>query len=272
MIYNRIPVAFGNMRQITGPCINYQYDVKQILVIKGLDLPDYYEVDFCNDGDTQTITMVGTADGVQIPDDFLLTGKKVKAYIVVQGTSEGAVQTRYEVTLPVRSRPARSDIQPTPAEQQQIDELVDALNDGVARSETAAENAEQSAEESDSHAEDSEAWAVGQRKGTDVNPADETYQNNAKYWAGEAEEIGQAKATLAESWAVGGTGTRPGENTDNAKHYAELAAQGAEESGYAWFDVNDEDGHLYIYISDNLSEDVSFSVVEATGHLEVTYS
>ena len=237
MIYNRIPVAFGNMRQITGPCINYQYDVKQILVIKGLDLPDYYEVDFCNDGDTQTITMVGTADGVQIPDDFLLTGKKVKAYIVVQGTSEGAVQTRYEVTLPVRSRPARSDIQPTPAEQQQIDELVDALNDGVARSETAAENAEQSAIESDSRATDA---------GT--------------------------KATLAESWAVGGTGTRPGEDTDNAKHYAELAAQGAEESGYAWFDVNDEDGHLYIYISDNLSEDVSFRIVEATGHLEVTYA
>lgn len=114
---------------------------------------------------------------------------------------------------------------------------MDALNDGVARSETAAENAEQSAIESDSRATD----------------------------AG-------AKATLAESWAVGETGTRPGEDTDNAKHYAELAAQGAEESGYAWFDVNDEDGHLYIYISDNLSEDVSFSVVEATGHLEVTYS
>lgn len=264
MIYNRIPVAFGNMRQITGPCINYQYDVKQILVIKGLDLPDYYEVDFCNDGDTQTITMVGTADGVQIPDDFLLTGKKVKAYIVVQGTSEGAVQTRYEVTLPVRSRPARSDIQPTPAEQQQIDELVGALNDGVARSETAAENAEQSAEESDSHAEDSEAWAVGQRKGTDVDPADETYQNNAKYWAGEADERGKAKATLAESWAVGGTGTRPGEDEDNAKFYAEKAEQGAAEHGWIHFYI-DEDGHL-IYVRTPLV-DLDFKL--ENGHLFV---
>lgn len=131
MIYNRIPVAFGNMRQITGPCINYQYDVKQTLVIKGLDLPEYYEVDFCNEGDAQTITMVGTGDGVQIPDDLLLTGKNVKAYIILAGVDEDAVQTRYEITLPVRSRPARSDIQPTPAEQQQIDELIQRLNEAV---------------------------------------------------------------------------------------------------------------------------------------------
>lgn len=38
-------------------------------------------------------------------------------------------------------------------------------------------------------AEDSEAWAVGQRSGTDVPATDETYHNNAKYWAGQAEQI-----------------------------------------------------------------------------------
>ena len=38
-------------------------------------------------------------------------------------------------------------------------------------------------------AEDSEAWAVGQRGGTDVPSTDETYHNNAKYWAGQAEQI-----------------------------------------------------------------------------------
>lgn len=32
-----------------------------------------------------------------------------------------------------------------------------------------------------------------------------------------------ASATLAESWAVGGTGTRPGENTNNAQYWAEQA-------------------------------------------------
>lgn len=34
-----------------------------------------------------------------------------------------------------------------------------------------------------------------------------------------------ASATLSESWAVGGTGTRSGEDTDNAKYYAEQAQQ-----------------------------------------------
>lgn len=132
MTYNRIPVTFeAFVRIVTGPPISYQYDVKQMLIIKGLDLPEYYEVDFCNDGDAQTITMVGTADGVQIPDVFLMTGKKVKAYIILTGTDEGAVETRYEITLPVRKRPARSDIQPTPAEQQQIDELIRRLNEAV---------------------------------------------------------------------------------------------------------------------------------------------
>lgn len=125
MIYNKIPVVFsGTSRIAIAEPVNYQYDVTQILVISGLELPEYYEVDFCNVGDTQTITMVGTADGVAIPDEFLATGKRVKAYIVIQGEDDGAVETRYEVAIPVNKRPERTDIQPTPAEQQQIDALV----------------------------------------------------------------------------------------------------------------------------------------------------
>ena len=34
-------------------------------------------------------------------------------------------------------------------------------------------------------------------------------------------------ATLSKSYAVGGTGTRSGENTDNAKYYSEQAAEAA---------------------------------------------
>ena len=146
MTYNRIPVAFGATKKVTGPEISYQYDVVQKLMIKGLDLPAVYRVDFCNEGDAQTISMTGDADGVAIPDQLLQTGKKIKAYIMLMGTDEGAVETRYEAILPVNSRPAPSDIQPTPAEQQQIDALIEALNDGVERAEDAAEQAEEAAE------------------------------------------------------------------------------------------------------------------------------
>lgn len=77
-------------------------------------------------------------------------------------------------------------------------------------------------------------------------------------------------AILSESWAVGGTGTRPGEDGDNAKHYAEVAQQGAEEAGYAWFDINDETGEMMVTVTDNLAEDVSFAINENIGILEVT--
>ena len=44
---------------------------------------------------------------------------------------------------------------------------------------------------------------------------------------GQAVERVDASAQEAESWAVGGTGTRDGEDTDNAKYYAGEAAQSA---------------------------------------------
>ena len=47
-----------------------------------------------------------------------------------------------------------------------------------------AKNAAETAQgKSEDSAEDSEAWAVGQRDGVDVPSTDPTYHNNAKYWA-----------------------------------------------------------------------------------------
>lgn len=144
-IYNRITVTFQHIPRITGPEILYQEDVTQILVIQGLDLPEYFVVDFCNEGDTTVIPITGTAEGVEIPDALLATGKTVKAYIVVSA-GEGDVETRYMVKLPVQRRPPRSDIEPTDPQQQQIDALVANLNDGVSRAESAADTATQAAQ------------------------------------------------------------------------------------------------------------------------------
>lgn len=270
MVYNKISVAFGALRKITGPALQWQYNEKQYLNIKGLDLPEEYAVDFMNKGDADTITMTPTAEGVLIPDQFLLDGRPLIAYVVV--VDGESVNTIAQITFPVNPRGARTDMSPEQKEQQQIDQLIATMNEAVADSKASAEESERQAGISDERAKDSEAWAVGQRGGVDVESTDETYQNNAKYYAGEADRISRDNATLAESWAVGGTGTREDEDNDNAKHYSILAAQGAEESGYAWFDVHDDDGKMYVYISDNLSEDVEFTVDEETGVLEVTYN
>lgn len=83
--------------------------------------------------------------------------------------------------------------------------------------------------------------------------------------AGEAEN----SATLSESWAVGGTGTREGEDADNAKHYAELAAQSADTAGYAWFDIDEATGEMIVTVANNLDNDLLFQINEAVGELEV---
>ena len=45
-----------------------------------------------------------------------------------------------------------------------------------------------------------------------------------------------ANATLAESWAVGGTGTRPGEDTDNAEYWAS-EAQRVSQGALGWYEI-----------------------------------
>ena len=139
MVYNKIYAQIGEERHITLDPINYQYDVKQILVISGETVPEYYEADICNVGDTATLTMIGTAaDGVEIPDRFFRDGRNVLVYVVIPG-SGGDVQTRYDITIPSDERGEREDIELDTDQQTQADSLIAALNSGVGRAEAAAE-------------------------------------------------------------------------------------------------------------------------------------
>lgn len=53
----------------------------------------------------------------------------------------------------------------------------------LADCQSASSSASGSADDAEDSAEDAEAWAVGQRGGTDVPSTDPTYHNNSKYWA-----------------------------------------------------------------------------------------
>lgn len=69
-----------------------------------------------------------------------------------------------------------------------------------------------------------EAWAVGERRGVPVAEGDQTYHNNSKYYAEQAE----AEAEDAEAWAKGTRGGTPVGNTDpayqkNAAYFRGLA-------------------------------------------------
>lgn len=235
MAINEIKAVAGTRSKVTTPAINYIQDENQMLVIKGVDLPEYYEVEFCNVGDQETVTMVGDESGVMIPDQFLTTGKDVKAYLVL--TEGESVQTRLEITIPVNYRPLRTDVSPTPAEQQQIDALVEAMNSAVAAAEEsageaqdAADRAEASAEEAEQIATeavlDAEAYAAGTRDGVPVTSGDVAYENNAKYYAEEAAGCVTA-AGAAQAAAVVAQG-----KAEDAQAAAE-AAQGEAETAQA---------------------------------------
>ena len=62
----------------------YQYSYGQILVIEGLELPESYRVDFANDKErSYSKPQIGTAEGVAIPDEYLLSGKPVFAFVLL---------------------------------------------------------------------------------------------------------------------------------------------------------------------------------------------
>ena len=220
MTYNKIYVEIGDERRITLQPISYQYDVRQVLVItgaEGVELPAFFTVDFCNVGDEETEPIAGSASGVLIPDGLLLTGKNIMAYFVIAGP-DTAVQTRYEITIPVNSRPVGADVDPTEDQQRQIDALMATLNEGI----DAAEAAQAAAEAS---AEDAEAWAVGERDGVPVTSEDETYHNSSKYHAEQAAASAsdaQAAQTAAE------TAQGKAEDAQTAAESAQTAAETAQ--------------------------------------------
>lgn len=118
----------------------YQWDYGQVLQFDGLDLPEAYQVHFSNTPLTgETITQIGNADGVTVPDQYFTTGETIYAWVYLhEGEDDG--ETVYMVTIPVKKRPQPSDDVPTPVEQSAIDQAIAALNIAVEKAEDAIEH------------------------------------------------------------------------------------------------------------------------------------
>ena len=87
---------------VIGPL--WQYDYGQILKISGIDLPDAFEVHFSNDPRGDARPMPATAKGgVRIPDEYLVSGANVFAWLYVYQKSDAA-STEYQIEIQVRRR------------------------------------------------------------------------------------------------------------------------------------------------------------------------
>lgn len=110
------------------------------------------------------------------------------------------------------------------------DSAVTASETAVSAKETAV-SAKNGAEAAAGNASDSagEASASAELAGQKAAAAEKSAEAAAASAAsiGQAEENAAASATEAESWAVGGTGTREGEDTNNAKYWSARAQDAA---------------------------------------------
>ena len=136
---NEIYASLGNRMETTTATV-YQYNSGMMLRPIGLDLPEHYRADFANSISGQSKSMLGSADGVLIPYEYFTPGSYIHAWIVLVG--EDYAVTRYHITIPISPRAVPTEEQPSPEQESYIDQAIAALNDGVERAETAADNAE----------------------------------------------------------------------------------------------------------------------------------
>ena len=141
---------------VTAPIVKEDYGL--YLKIEGVELPSTYEVDFSNSENSGTsVTMIGNADGVLIPSQFISTGKDVFAFLYHVGADFG--RTVYKFRIPNKVRPDRTNEQPTPEEQSAIDQAISALNEAVAQTAQDKASADQSAQSASADADRAEQAA-----------------------------------------------------------------------------------------------------------------
>ena len=202
----------------------YMEDYGQILKIEGIDLPSVYQVDFSNNLMRGTsMTVLGNADGVAIPDEYISTGRDVYAFLYLTGDMWG--RTIATIRIPNKTRPKCTDAIPTPTQQSVIDQTIAALNDAV---ESTAADAEQTASDA------ARAEAARDRAETAANSAEASATNAAQ---------SEANAAQSESTATAAA-TSASASASSAATSADRAEQAAAQSGYLWFYI--EDGKLYM--------------------------
>lgn len=142
------------------------------------------------------------------------------------------------------------------AAQDQFDELIDDFTDDMT-----------------AEVQTAEAWARGTRNSVPVSQGDQTYNNNAKHYAEQADFVGQVHAEDAEAWAVGqrdGTDVRPTDATyhNNARYYAAEAATDALQADSARAGAQTILDNVQTAVATAVASDLPIMVVNTVdGHL-----
>ena len=223
-------------------------------------LDSYWENNVCSIpqeclAKSDEILMVGiygadNANVVAIPTVWATVGKIRKGYEGYEDVSTGTLPIWAQVqSAAAQSATAAKNAQDAAeAAQGKAEDAQAAAEAAQAKAETAqskAEAAQGKAEAANTSAQSAKTAAkTAQGKAEAANTSAQSAKTAAESAksaaAGSAQSAGasaqsaQESSKLSESWAVGGTGVREGEDTNNAKHWA-MAAQGAAGGGVSSF-------------------------------------
>ena len=200
---------------VTAPIIKEDYGL--YLKIEGVELPSTYEVDFSNSESSGTsVTMIGNADGVLIPKQFIDSGKDVFAFLYHVGQDFG--RTVYKFRIPNKVRPDRTEEEPTPEEQSTIDQAINALNTAVTQT---AQNVSASATNAQN------ALNASFSASADADRAEEA-KVDAQNFATQAEQSAQNAYTYALS--ANGASDTALQSAELAQTFADNAQASAQEA------------------------------------------
>jgi len=122
-----------------------QWDYGYIFRIEGVELPAVYRVDFATDRHYgEALTAYGNEDGVEIPEELIATGKDIYAFYYFIGDEYGKTAHTWRIQNDLRAR--TSDRQPTPSQQDSIDQAIARVNEAVETTEEAAQSAREDAD------------------------------------------------------------------------------------------------------------------------------
>ncbi len=135
-----VDVFFCGRRTCRTPAIT-QRDHGRIYRFRDLNLPNTFEIHFANSQIGQSKRVIGKSGEAEIPDEFLVDGRNVYAFIFLHETPDDG-ETRYMIISPVVAKGPVKDSEPTPVQQDIITQAIAALNSAVERAEAAAEGLE----------------------------------------------------------------------------------------------------------------------------------
>ena len=108
----------------------WQYDYGQRVCFGGVDLPPAYEVHFSNTRGGESLTVIGDITGADIPDELLLTGQDIHVWLYLHhGETDGETVKYARIAVRQRAKPTHET--PTPVQQDEITQVIAALDAAV---------------------------------------------------------------------------------------------------------------------------------------------